>query len=192
MDTELRQTMQEEHLRSMPDLYRMAKKFQRKTANLEDVIRAYQASTRLPGILGTLDGIMDEKYKDPLDAEYTKKLQECNNSLGKLQEMVETTVDLDAIDNHEYIIKADFDDGLKIIKKKLDKAKYEIEVEHRRAGKDLGQDIEKKLFLENHRVHGWCFRLTRGVRICLSTFQPFNLYTEQSCSQYIIGSWMYP
>jgi DNA mismatch repair protein MSH2 len=163
MDTELRQTMQEEHLRSMPDLYRMAKKFQRKTANLEDVIRAYQASTRLPGILGTLDGVMDEKYKDPLDAEYSSKLQDCNNSLGKLQEMVETTVDLDAIDNHEYIIKPDFDDGLKVIKKKLDKAKYEIEVEHRRVGKDLNQDTEKKLMLENHRVHGWCFRLTRGV-----------------------------
>jgi DNA mismatch repair ATPase MutS len=106
---------------------------------------------------------MDEKYKDPLDAEYSLKLRECNNSLGKLQEMVETTVDLDAIDNHEYIIKPDFDDGLKVIKRKLDKAKYEIEVEHRRVGKDLNQDTEKKLMLENHRVHGWCFRLTRGV-----------------------------
>jgi DNA mismatch repair protein MSH2 len=74
-DTELRQTMQEEHLRSIPDLYRLAKKFQRKVANLEDVVRAYQVAIRLPGILGTLEGIMDEQYKDPLDREYTSKIQ---------------------------------------------------------------------------------------------------------------------
>lgn len=74
-DTELRQTMQEEHLRSIPDMYRMAKKFQRKKAGLEDVVRAYQASTRLPGIIGTLEAVMDEKYKDPLEAEYTRKFE---------------------------------------------------------------------------------------------------------------------
>jgi DNA mismatch repair protein MSH2 len=77
-DTELRQTMQEEHLRSIPDMYRLAKKFQRKKAGLEDVVRAYQASTRLPGMIGTLGAIMDEKYKDPLDAEYTRKFEVYN------------------------------------------------------------------------------------------------------------------
>jgi DNA mismatch repair protein MSH2 len=73
-DVGLRQEMQEEHLRSMPDLGRLAKKFQRGKARLEDVIRAYQASTRLAGLAGLLDGVMDERYKDVLDAEYTKKL----------------------------------------------------------------------------------------------------------------------
>ena len=74
-DTELRQLMQEEHLRSIPDLYRLAKKFQRKAANLEDVVRTYQVAIRLPGFLGTLEGVIDERYKDPLDKEYTKKIQ---------------------------------------------------------------------------------------------------------------------
>ena len=74
-DTELRQTMQEEHLRSIPDLYRLAKRFHRKMANLEDVVRAYQVVIRLPGIIGSLENIMDEKYKDPLDAQYTEKLR---------------------------------------------------------------------------------------------------------------------
>ena len=77
--------------------------------------------------------------------------------------MVETTVDLDALDHHEFIIKPEFDESLRTIRKRLDKLKYDMEVEHRKVGQDLNQDTEKKLFLENHKVHGWCFRLTRNV-----------------------------
>jgi DNA mismatch repair protein MSH2 len=160
-DTELRQTMQEEHLRSIPDLYRLAKRFQRKMATLEDVVRAYQVVIRLPGFIGTFEGVMDEQYRDPLDQAYTMKLRECSDSLAKLQEMVETTVDLDALDNHEFIIKPEFDDGLRIIRKKLDRLKHEMDQEHSSASRDLAQEIDKKLFLENHKVHGWCMRLTR-------------------------------
>lgn len=162
-DTELRQTMQEEHLRSIPDLYRLAKRFQRNQANLEDVVRAYQVAIRLPGFIGTLEGVMNEQYQAPLQENYTNKLREMSDSLAKLEEMVETTVDLDALDRHEFIIKPEFDESLKIIRKRLDKIVYDMNSEHRRVGKDLNQDTEKKLFLENHRVHGWCFRLTRTV-----------------------------
>src|SRR5438552_15661438 len=42
-----------------------------------------------------------------------------------------------------------------------------MDVEHRRASKDLNQEIDKKLFLENHRVHGYCFRLTRNEASCI-------------------------
>ncbi|KAI9680284.1 MAG: MutS-like protein [Bathelium mastoideum] len=176
-DTELRQTMQEDHLRSIPDLYRLAKKFQRKAANLEDVVRAYQVAIRIPGFVGTLEGVMDEQYKDPLDAEYTTKLIEYSNALGRLQEMVETTVDLDALDNHEFIIKPEFDDGLRILRKKLDKLKHNMDAEHKRVASDLNQDTEKKLFLENHKVHGWCLRLTRNEAGCIR-----NKKQYQECS----------
>ena len=74
-DTELRQLMQDDHLRSIPDLYRLAKKFQRNKAGLEDVIRAYQVALRLPGMVGTLEGVMDEQYKTALDVSYTDKLR---------------------------------------------------------------------------------------------------------------------
>lgn len=183
-DTELRQTMQEEHLRSIPDLYRLAKRFQRKMANLEDVVRAYQVVIRIPGFIGTLEGIMDEKYKDPLDAEYTSKLIIYSNSLAKLQEMVETTVDLDALDRHEFIIKPEFDDSLRIIRKKLEKLRYDMDVEHRKVGKDLNQDIEKKLFLENHRVHGWCFRLTRAEAGCIRNNKQYQECSTQKNGVY--------
>ncbi|KAF3911672.1 hypothetical protein AA313_de0202885 [Arthrobotrys entomopaga] len=161
-DTELRQTMQEEHLKAVPDLYRLAKKFQRNMANLEDVVRAYMLVIKLPGFIGTLEGVMDEKYKDPLDEVYTRKLKEFQAQLSKLEEMVETTVDLDALENHEYIIKPEFDDSLRTIRTKLDALQRDLAKEHRNVSNDLSQEMDKKLFLENHRVHGWCFRLTRN------------------------------
>ena len=166
-DTELRQTMQEEHLRSIPDLYRLSKRFLRDKATLEDVVRAYQVTIRLPGILGTLEGVMDEKYRDPLDEAYTSKLTEVSASLRRMQEMVETTMDLDAIDGHEYIIKADFDVHLQASRKKLDKIRQDMEREYTQAARDLGQEKDKKIFLENHRMHGWCMRLTRQEAGCI-------------------------
>jgi DNA mismatch repair protein MSH2 len=167
VDTELRQSIQEEHLRSIPDLYRLAKRFQRKLANLEDVVRAYQVVIRLPGFIGTLEGVIDEQYQGPLEAEYTSKLRGFSGSLAKLAEMVETTVDLDALDRHEFIIKPEFDDSLRTIRKKLDKIRRDMNHEHSRAGDDLNQEVDKKLFLENHRTHGWCFRLTRNEASCI-------------------------
>ncbi|KAF2659509.1 DNA mismatch repair protein [Lophiostoma macrostomum CBS 122681] len=187
-DTELRQTMQEEHLRSIPDLYRLAKKFQRKAANLEDVVRAYQVVIRLPGFLHTLDGVMDEQYKDPLDAEYTSKLREYSNSCAKLQEMVETTVDLDALDNHEFIIKPEFDESLRSIRKRLDKLRRDMDVEHSKVGRDLNQDTEKKLFLENHKVHGWCFRLTRNEASCIRNKKQYQECSTQKNGVYFTTS----
>ncbi|EXJ94599.1 DNA mismatch repair protein msh-2 [Capronia coronata CBS 617.96] len=183
-DTELRQTMQEEHLRSIPDLYRLAKKFQRKAATLEDVVRAYQVIIRLPGFLEALETVVDEQYQVPLAAQYTSRLKELSNFLGKLAEMVETTIDLDALDRHEFIIKPEFDDKLRIIKTKLDKVKHGMNDEHRRVGRDLNQELDKKLYLENHRVHGYCFRLTRNEAGCIRNKSQYKEISTQKNGVY--------
>ena len=176
-DTELRQTMQESNFRNIPDLYRLAKRFQKKLAGLEDVVRSWQVVIALPNFINTLEGVMDEKYRDALDEAYTSKIREHSESLAKLAEMVETTVDLAAAENHDYIIKPEFDDGLRIIRKKLDKLRHEMDQEHRNVAKDLGQEIDKKLFLENHKVHGWCMRLTRNEAACIRSNSKY-----QECS----------
>lgn len=178
VDTELRQTLQEEHLRSVPDLYRLSKRFQRGKATLEDVVRAYQVVIRLPGFIGTFEGVIDEQYRDPLDEAYTTKLRDLSDSLGKLQDMVEQTVDLDALDRHEYIIKPDFDKSLRIIRKKLDQLDKDIRAEFMASARDLGQEPDKKIFLEtNHKVHGVCMRLTRQEAACIR-----NNANYQECS----------
>ncbi|KAL4945182.1 hypothetical protein BDV06DRAFT_209676 [Aspergillus oleicola] len=190
VSTELRQTMQEEHLRSIPDLYRLAKRFQRKQANLEDVVRVYQVAIRLPGFVNSLENVMDEEYQTPLETEYTAKLRAHSNSLAKLEEMVETTVDLDALANHEFIIKPEFDDSLRIIRKKLDKLRKDMHREHEAVASDLDQEMDKKLFLENHRVHGWCFRLTRNEAGCIRNKKAYQECSTQKNGVYFTTSTM--
>jgi len=184
VDTELRQAMQDPHLRGVPDLYRLAKRFQRKQANLEDVVRSYQMAIRIPGFISTLEGLMDEQYKDPLDAEYTSKLIEYSNSLDKLQEMVETTVDIDALDNHEYKIKPEFDESLRILARRLEKLEKDMQTELRKVSDDLNQEIDKKLFLENHRVHGHVFRLTRTEAGCIRNKKQYSEAATQKNGVY--------
>ncbi|KAL5002262.1 muts domain V-domain-containing protein [Aspergillus recurvatus] len=190
VSTELRQTMQEEHLRSIPDLYRLAKRFQRKQANLEDVVRVYQVAIRLPGFVNSLENVMDEEYQTPLETEYTAKLRGHSASLAKLEEMVETTVDLDALENHEFIIKPEFDDSLRIIRKKLDKLRHDMHLEHKAVAKDLDQEMDKKLFLENHRVYGWCFRLTRNEAGCIRNKKAYQECSTQKNGVYFTTSTM--
>lgn len=189
-DTSLRQTMQDEHLKKIPDLYRLSKRFQRKMANLEDVVRAYQVVIALPGFIGTLEAVMDEKYKDHLDEVYTTKLGELYKDFEKFQELVESTVDLDAIDNHEFIVKSDWNESLTNIMQRLKSLRKDMNLEHRRVSDDLGQDIDKKLFLENHKVHGWCFRLTRNEAGSIRNKNHYKEITTQKNGVYFTNNAM--
>jgi DNA mismatch repair protein MSH2 len=92
-------------------------------------------------------------------------LQEADVNLGKLLEMVEATLDLDELQHHNFVIKADYDDKLRRIKTSLDAVRDNLDDEHRRVGKQLNIDITKRLHLENHSSYGYCFRVTRTVRM---------------------------
>ena len=69
-DVELRQTLQEEQLKRIPDLQRLAKRIQRKKATLEDCYRIFQVVELMPVLLETLErpgiDLLKEVFSNPI------------------------------------------------------------------------------------------------------------------------------
>ncbi|WFD43594.1 MSH2 protein [Malassezia psittaci] len=157
-DVEARITIQDTYLKYMPDMLRISKRFQRKVATLEDVVRCYQAVARIPDLIHTLTNVSSM----PLFlSTFVEPLQQLNQHLAKLVEMVEMTIDLDELAHHNYVIKPDFDESLGAIKTQLNTVRDQLDEQHMLAGRSLKLDTEKKLHLENHTSYGYCFRVTR-------------------------------
>ncbi|KAF9459138.1 DNA mismatch repair protein [Collybia nuda] len=163
-DTNTRRTLQDDYMKVMPDMNRLSKRFQKSVASLEDVVRVYQVVIKLPGMIEVLEGVQTEKesYSALIEEVYLQSLKEYNESLAKYAEMVEQTLDLDELDNHNYVIKPDYDPRLQDLARKLTDVRDGLDTEHRNVGKDLNIELDKKLHLENSQVYGYCFRLTKN------------------------------
>lgn len=63
----------------MPDLHRISKRFQKGAANLEDVVRVYQALLLLPGLVTLLEvgGQANEKWPPLIEETYLVQLRVC-------------------------------------------------------------------------------------------------------------------
>ncbi|XP_038059471.1 DNA mismatch repair protein Msh2-like [Patiria miniata] len=159
-DTELRQTLQEEQLKRVPDLQRLAKKLQRKKATLEDCYRVYQVIEFMPMVLETLDrhvssnsGLLREVFSNPL--------KELLLDFAKFQEMVETTIDMEQVQNHDFLIKPDFDENLTNLRERMDGLENDIQGLLGKAARDLGLEANKTIKLESNNQLGYFFRVTR-------------------------------
>ncbi|EPS97986.1 hypothetical protein FOMPIDRAFT_1127467 [Fomitopsis schrenkii] len=177
-DANARRILQDDYLRMMPDMHRICKRFQKSVASLEDVVRIYQAVLKLEGFITTLENVdtAHEEYKALLEETYLTKFRECNTSLSKYAEMVEQTLDLDELENHNFVIKPDFDARLQTLADKLKDSRDGLDAEHKRVGRDLGLDLDKKLHLENSQSYGYVLRVSKGDARLIKG----NGYTELS------------
>ena len=162
-DNHTRQLIQQDYLKLMPDMHRISKRFQKGVATLEDVVRVYQAVLRLPKLIELLSDMdtPSETHSQLLESTYIEPLKLHDAALAKFNELVEATIDLNELAQHNFVIKPDFDDNLRQIKEALDETRDKLDDQHRLAGKELRMDTEKKLHLENHHVYGYCLRVTR-------------------------------
>ncbi|CUM64926.1 uncharacterized protein PRCAT00002544001 [Priceomyces carsonii] len=181
-DNNLRVFITEDWLSKVPDIKRLFKKIlsgtKRTSGNeskkLEDVVRLYQFVLIVPELIEMLEVVVDDLKDNGKLANLVKKnwlepIKLKYEPLSKFKELVETTTDLSPLDstsahdlmNTDFNIKPEFDESLVEINERLQGSLHQIREIHEDVANDLNMEVDKKLKLENHQQHGWCFRVTR-------------------------------
>ncbi|KAF8582578.1 DNA mismatch repair protein [Ramaria rubella] len=162
-DSNSRRILQEEYLKTMPDMHRISKRFQKGAASLEEIVRVYQAVLKLPELIQTLKDVESAKFENQqlVQEQYVEKLQEHEGNLQKYAEMVEQTIDLSDTSSHTYVIKPEYDERLQDLAEELGQYRDALDHEHRRVGRELGLELDKRLHLENKDTVGYVFRVTK-------------------------------
>ncbi|EJD43340.1 DNA mismatch repair protein [Auricularia subglabra TFB-10046 SS5] len=170
-DGDARQTIQMEFLKAMPDFHRIGKRFQKKVAGLQDVVRVYQAVQKLPPLIDNLEemqGKLTQHQSDLVQSFFVQPLKaslHTNNHtlLEKYGEMVETTIDLEELDRspNNYIIRSEHDEQLAKLATTIRRVRDGLDKEHAKAGRDLGLELDKKLHLEKNDKYGYVFRVSK-------------------------------
>ncbi|XP_046847802.1 DNA mismatch repair protein Msh2-like isoform X2 [Xenia sp. Carnegie-2017] len=167
----LRQTVQEE-LRRFLDFSRMAKKFQKSRATLKDCVRVYQAVARIQELVTGLEECNDEHQ--PLITEvFIIPLQELMQDFTKYNELIETTIDFDQIENQEFLIKPSFDEALQECRESMDQLQQKIPRELNKAASELGLEAGKTIKLETSNQLGYFLRITRKEEKKLRGKKPY-------------------
>lgn len=181
-DTNLRVFASQEWLAEVPDIKRLIKRISTgikkassaENKKLEDIVRLYSLIIVLPELINMLEmsaeECQDKTAKTLIEDEWLASLKQYQVKLLKYQELVETTIDLSPLESSsasallhtDFNIKPEFDESLISINRNLTATTEKIKRIHEEVAEDLGIDIEKKLKLEKHQIHGWCFRVTRN------------------------------
>lgn len=184
-DTNLRVFIDNEFLSQVPDIKRLLKRITtnlKKSGNdnkkLEDVVRLYQMFLSIPNIIEILRLSADEEndyLKNLMTSNWLDPINLCYGKLKQFQGLVETAIDLSPLSSNNVVtdlttdfnVNPDFEESLKDVSHRLQEKERAIKQQQEIVADDLNIEIDKKLKLENHQIHNWCFRVTRNDSVVL-------------------------
>ncbi|KAI9310086.1 DNA mismatch repair protein [Dichotomocladium elegans] len=159
---DIRSDLRGTHLKKVPDLHRLAKKFARGVASLQDVVRVDQFIHTLESICNTLCApSLPEDAMTVLAQNYSSALKEYFGELNPVSDYIEATIDMDAIENHEYRVRAEQDERLLHTRSQMDTTMSEMKEVYEEVVRDLGIIDEKKIKFERHNTYNYCFRVNK-------------------------------
>ncbi|KAA8491466.1 DNA mismatch repair protein msh-2 [Porphyridium purpureum] len=158
-----------EHLKRMPDVAALCRKLRRDppTASLQDLVRLYQFSIRLPLLADTVRLLGCKQFE-----QVSTDLRQLSGELDNFEALIETTIDLDLIDQHEFVISSSVDVQLGVLQQSRDELIEQIALVHTKVERQLlaGSSGSHKsrdqqgaglVKLERRPALGYEFRLTR-------------------------------
>lgn len=121
-----------------------------------------QSSIRLPYIKSALDRY-DGQFSSMMKSKYLKDLELLTGAdrLNKFIELVEICVDLDHLENGEYMISSSYDTTLTGLKEQQELLESQIHDLHKQTAIDLDLPVDKALKLDKGTQFGHVFRITK-------------------------------
>lgn len=128
----------------------------RKRAALQDIYRLYQVVVRTQKVENVLQDLGNVTVETNLCA----PLKDLQEEFAKFKKMVDQILDTEAVDRNEYLIKSDFDEGLRTIKEEMTSAEDDMNNLAKRINEDLGLE-SGSVKLDYTNQEGYFFKMTR-------------------------------
>ncbi|KAM1398249.1 hypothetical protein ACFX2I_015717 [Malus domestica] len=151
-----------QHLKRISDIERLMHNLEKKRAGLQHIVKLYQSCIRLPYIKSALErydgqfsSLTKERYWEPLE------LWTDDSHLNKFISLVEAAVDLDQLENGEYMISSSYDPALSALKEEQESLEHQIHTMHKQTANDLDLAVDKALKLDKGTQFGHVFRITK-------------------------------
>ncbi|MCL7038270.1 hypothetical protein MKW94_018025 [Papaver nudicaule] len=160
-DTALRQDLRQ-HLRRISDIERLMHNLEKKRAGLQHIVKLYQSSIRLPYIKTALERY-DGQFSPLIKEKYLDQLEHWidDEHLNKFVGLVESSVDLEQLENGEYMVSSGYDEKLSVLKSERDAVEQKIHNLHKETANDLDLPLDKALKLDKGTQFGHVFRITK-------------------------------
>eukprot|EP01022_Parablepharisma_sp_SALTPOND_P034489 TRINITY_DN919_c0_g1_i1.p1 TRINITY_DN919_c0_g1~~TRINITY_DN919_c0_g1_i1.p1 ORF type:complete len:955 (-),score=56.16 TRINITY_DN919_c0_g1_i1:19038-21902(-) len=163
----LRQTLQRDYLRLLPDIellcYRFYKvKAKKKTsASLADCVKAYHMVQSLKKLGRFMAQDPDCNSNSFIQERYTSKIIGWCNDYTKLEELIEVSIDFEKVSQHEYVIHPRFSQDLQELKDRITTTRQAIEDLRANIMRDLGVDKDKFLRLVESAGFTYLFEMNK-------------------------------
>lgn len=125
-------------------------------------IFSVQSAIRLPFIKTSLHQYTGE-FSSLISKRYVKRLEALSDAdhLGKFIDLVEYSVDLDQLENGEYMISSSYDTTLSSLKDQKESLEQQIHELHKKTAIELDLPVDKALKLDKAAQFGHVFRITK-------------------------------